>query len=370
MKSSTMNMKNILFGGAMAFSMIATAGNEDRVGSAGASHLLVNPWARSAATGDAGISSVNGLEATYTNIAGLAFTDKTQIKFNYSNWMGSAGIAMNSAGIATRISETDVIAVSVQSLNYGDIPITTVANPEGNIGFFSPRANIFNVGYARAFSKSIYGGINFKVISSSISNLKSSGMAIDAGIRYVTGERDQIKFGIALKNVGPVMHYKGDGLAQQVDYLSSGYTASLEERSANFEMPSLLSIGGSYDFLLGGPKSKPAIGTTTDGSASQHKLTVSAGFTANSFSYDQFRLGLDYGMVGEKVAFNLRGGFVYEKYIFTAENRSNALVGPTAGFSLDALVGENKTALGIEYCARFAGIFGIIHTIGATIDLK
>ena len=44
MKSSTMNMKNILFGGAMAFSMIAMAGNEDRVGSAGASHLLVNPW--------------------------------------------------------------------------------------------------------------------------------------------------------------------------------------------------------------------------------------------------------------------------------------------------------------------------------------
>jgi hypothetical protein len=370
MKSSTMNMKNILFGGAMAFSMIAMAGNEDRVGSAGASHLLVNPWARSAAFGDAGISSVNGLEATYMNIAGLAFTDKTQIKFNYSNWMGSAGIAMNSAGIAQRISETDVIAVSVQSLNYGDIPITTVANPEGNIGFFSPRANIFNVGYARAFSKSIYGGINFKVISSSISNLKSSGMAIDAGIRYVTGERDQIKFGIALKNVGPVMRYKGDGLAQQVDYLSTGFTASLEERSASFEMPSLLSIGGSYDFLLGGPKSKPAIGTSTATSAAQHKLTVALGFTANSFSYDQFRLGLDYGMVGDKVAFNLRGGFVYEKYIMSVENRSNALVGPTAGFSLDALVGENKTALGIEYCARFAGIFGIIHTIGATIDLK
>ena len=47
--------------------------------------MLVNPWARSSAFGDAGISSVNGLEATFTNIAGLAFTDKTQIKFNYSN---------------------------------------------------------------------------------------------------------------------------------------------------------------------------------------------------------------------------------------------------------------------------------------------
>jgi hypothetical protein len=85
--------------------------------------------------------------------------------------MGSAGIAFNSAGIAQRVSESAVISVSVQSMNYGDIQITTVANPEGNIGFFSPRSNVFNVGYAKAFSSSIYGGINFKVISESISNL-------------------------------------------------------------------------------------------------------------------------------------------------------------------------------------------------------
>jgi hypothetical protein len=354
MKNSIMNIKSVFIAGAVMCSLAVNAGNEDRVGSAGASHLLVNPWARSAATGDAGIASVNGLEATFTNVAGLAFTDKTQIKFNYSNWMGSAGISFNSAGIAQRISESDVIAVSVQSMNYGDIAITTVANPEGNIGFFSPRANIFNVGYARTFSSSIYGGINFKVISENISNLKASGMAIDAGIRYVTGEQDQVKFGIALKNVGPVMRYKGDGLAQQVNYISTGFTASLEERSATFEMPSLLSIGGSYDFIFN----------------ESNKLNLALGFTANSFSYDQFRLGLDYGMALEKVAFNLRGGFVYEKGLFDAENRSNALVGPTAGFSLDALVGKNKTALGIEYATRFAGVFGIIHTIGATIDLK
>lgn len=344
----------LIIGAAVMSSFAATAGNEDRTGSAGASQLLINPWARSCAFGDAGVSNVNGLEGTFTNIAGLAFTDKTQIKFNYSNWMGAAGIGLNSAGIAQRISENDVIAVSVQSMNFGDIEITTVDNPEGNIGFFTPRSNIFNVGYARTFSSSIYGGINFKVISENISNLKASGIAIDAGIRYVTGEQDQIKFGITLKNVGPVMRYKGDGLAQQIDYVSTGITATLEERSATYELPSLLGIGGSYDFIFN----------------ETNKLTVSAAFTANSFSSDQYRLGLDYGMTADKVAFNLRGGFVYEKNLFSAENRSNALIGPTGGFSVDALVGENKTALGIEYAARFAGVFGVIHTIGATINLK
>jgi hypothetical protein len=354
MKNKMYSLKNFLFTSGLIVSVFANAGNEDRVGSSGAAQLLINPWTRSAATGDAGIASVNGLEASFVNIAGLAFTDKTQIKFNYSNWMGNAGISFNSAGLAQRVSETDVISVSVQSMNFGDIPITTVANPEGNIGFFSPRANIFNVGYARSFSSNIYAGINFKVISESISNLKSNGIALDAGIRYVTGERDQIKFGIALKNVGPVMRYKGDGLAQQIQYISTEFVATLEQRSATFELPSLLSIGGSYDFIFN----------------ENNKLNLALGFTANSFSNDQYRIGLDYAMTGDKVAFNLRAGYVYEKNLFSAENRSNALVGPTAGFSIDAIVGENKSALGIEYATRFAGVFGIIHTIGATINLK
>ena len=343
-----------IIGVAMISSFSASAGNEDRVGSAGASHLLINPWARSSAFGDAGIASVNGLEASFMNIAGLAFTEKTQIQMNHSNWMGSAGIALNSAGIAQRISEDAVFAVSIQSLNFGDIPITTVENPEGNIGTFSPRASVFNIGYARSFSSSIYGGINFKVVSENISNLKSSGIALDAGIRYVTGEQDQIKFGITLKNVGPVMRYKGDGLAQQIDYLSTGVTATLEERSATYELPSLLSVGGSYDFIFD----------------ETSKLNLAFGFTANSFSSDQYRIGLNYGMALEKAAFNFRAGFVYEENLFSAENRSNAFSGPTAGFSVDALVGENKSALGIEYAARFAGVFGVIHTMGVTIALK
>lgn len=346
--------KTIVLGLAVMSGFTANAGNEDRVGSAGASQLLINPWARSSAMGDAGIANINGLEATFTNIAGLAFTDKTQIKFNYSNWMGNAGIGMNSAGIAQRISESDVISISVQSLNFGEIPITTVANPEGDIGFFQPRSNIFNVGYARSFSSSIYGGINFKVISESISNLKSTGIAIDAGIRYVTGEQDQIKFGISLKNVGPVMRYKGDGLAQQIEFQETGVLATLEQRSGSFEMPSLLAIGGSYDFIFN----------------ENNKLNLALGFTANSFSSDQFRIGLDYGMTTAKMGFNLRGGFVYEKNLFSQELRSSALIGPSAGFSVDALVGESKSAMGIEYAARFAGIFGVIHTIGATISLK
>jgi len=354
MRNSMRSIKNKMLVGALLCSFAVTAGNEDRVGSSGASQLLVNPWARSSALGDANIASCTGLEASYINIAGLAFTDKTQLKFNTANWMGNAGIQMYSAGIAQRVSEQGVITLSVQSMNFGDIDITTVNLPEGGIGTFSPRTNIINVGYARTFSSSIHAGINLKVISESISNVRGTGVALDAGIKYITGEQDQVKFGITLKNVGPVLRYKGDGFTQQANYSSTGKITSLDQRIQAYELPSLLSIGASYDFLVN----------------DKNKIIANFGYTANSFFYDQFRLGADYGMTTEKFAFNLRAGFIYEKNIFSVENRSNALLGPTAGFSIDALVGKNKNALGAEYSARFAGVFGVIHTFGVTISLK
>lgn len=350
---SQYKLSSVIVGAAICCSTVY-AGNEDRVGTAGATQLLVNPWARGTAIGDAGVASVNGLEATFSNIAGLAFTEKTQVKFNYTNWLGSAGVALNSAGFAQRVSESSVIAASIQSMNFGDIMITTVDLPEGGIGTFSPRLNVFNLGFAKSFSASIYGGLNMKVISESISDLKANGVAFDAGVRYVTGEKDHIKLGIALKNVGPVMKYKGDGLTDDYGSVSNGALTSLDQRSASFELPSLLNIGGSYDFIFN----------------EKSRLTAAGTFTANSFQYDQYRLGLDYGMTTEKAAFNVRAGYVFEKKGLSVENRSNALTGLTAGFSVDALVGKNKSALGLEYAMRSAGKFGIIHTFGVAISLK
>lgn len=334
------------------------AGNGDRVGSAGATELLINPWARSSAWADAGISCVNGIDAVYTNIAGLAFTSKTQIRFDRTNWLAGSGTAINSAGIAQRISESSVISVSVMAMTFGDIDRTTVDLPEGGIGTFSPVYSNFNVGYAREFSNSIYGGINFKVVSESVADLRGTGVALDAGIRYVTGEEDQIKFGIALKNIGPTMNFKGDGLSIQVLYPETGELSTLEQRSASFEMPSLLSIGGSYDFNF----------TETN------KLTLALGFSANSFSNDQFRLGLNYGMELEKARFNMMAGYVYEEGLFSKEfeynSRVTALSGLSAGVSVDAILGKNRNMLGVQYTFRQTKLFDGVHSIGLSVEIK
>ncbi|MGV6860484.1 MAG: PorV/PorQ family protein [Putridiphycobacter sp.] len=350
--------KSILSAFAFSLALPSFAGNDDRIGSAGASELLINPWSRSAAFGSAGIANTNGLAAIFTNVAGLAFTDKTEIIFDRTAWLGGAGINVNAAGIAQRINESTVLSFGIMSMNFGEIDITTVDQPEGGIGTFEPKLNNFNLGFAHEFSNSIYGGLNVKVLSQSIANVSGKGVAFDAGIRYVAGDEDQVKFGIALKNVGPTMNVKGDGLAVFVTYPETGEQATVEQRTAEFELPSLLSIGGSYDFNF----------------SEVSKLTTALSFTANSFSTDQYGLGLDYQMETEKAAFHVLGGFVYQKGMFNKEfgygARLTALSGFSAGIAVDAILGENQNNIGIQYTYRTANPFNGVHSLGLTLNLK
>ena len=329
------------------------AGNEDRAGSAGATDLLINPWARSSAWGSAGLSSVNGLEAVFLNVAGLAYADQTEVQFCRTNWMGNiSGIGLNSAGLAQRVGEAGVLGISFVSLNYGDIEITTTALPEGGIGYFNPSSTNFTVSYAKKFSSSISGGMNLKVVSQSISNVSAQGVAIDAGIRYVTGDQDNIKFAISLKNVGPPMSYSGDGLSLDMLNPSTSLAIGMVQRSSSFEMPSQLSIGTSYDFIF----------------RENSVLTAAGSFSANSFSRDQFHGGLKWKVKTDKASFGLMGGFVYEQGIFNADEMATALSGPCGGFSFEFPFGDSGSNIGINYAYR-QSVLGGIHTVGGRINI-
>ena len=44
--------------------------------------LLINPWARSSGWAGANVAGVRGLEGIYSNVAGLAFVEKTELIFS------------------------------------------------------------------------------------------------------------------------------------------------------------------------------------------------------------------------------------------------------------------------------------------------
>lgn len=350
----------------LAASEFVFAGNPERAGQAGAAQLLMNPYARSAGWAGSNQARARGIEAQFLNIAGTAFTKKTEINFSRTNWLQGSGIYMNAFGLTQHVGETGVIGFGVVAIDAGKIEKTTEEQPEGGLGTFSPTFYNISLSYAKGFSDNIYGGINLKVVSEQISNVSATGVAIDAGIQYHTGKYDQIHIGISLKNVGPKMQYKGDGLAMQVKTNNSQqntYELTMNNRSANFELPSLINIGGAYDIYLT---------KDTAGLLKTHRVTIAANFTSNSFTYDNYLFGLEYSW---KDIVMLRGGLYTEKYIFAGytgdvkTQRMTAFTGPTCGATVEIPFGAKKSTFGIDYSYRFTNPFGGVHSFGFRINL-
>jgi hypothetical protein len=327
------------------------AGNEDRVGQSGASELLINPWARSSGWGSVGTACTRGLEAMYTNVAGAAFTPRTEIIFSHTIFMKGAGININAFGLSQKIGATGVIGLSVMSMSFGSIDVTTYDLPEGGSGTFTPNLTNIALSYSKMFSNSIYGGLTLKIITEKISNLSASGVAIDAGIQYITGENENIMFGITLKNVGPRMKFNGDGVSFRFNPSNTSYEATAEQRSADFELPTSLNIGAAYDVKL----------------AEQHHLIIAANFASNSFAKDQYTLGLEYKMMDYLY---LRGSYTYEKGIFKKSTRTNVHTGPSAGITVQIPFNKIKgSTFAIDYSYRPTDPFAGTHSIGARINL-
>jgi hypothetical protein len=334
-------------------SIAALAGNPDRAGSAGAGHLLINPWARTAGLGNSAMSSVNGVEATFSNVAGLALLRKTDLVFSNNQYLVGTGIKINAVGFGQKMGESGALGITVTNMNFGDIMITEADLPEGGIGSFSPNYSNIGLSYAKGFSNSIYGGITMRLISESIYNVRSQGVSFDAGIRYVTGEKDNLRFGIALRNVGPPMRYRGDGLSITANIPSSSSSSSsltVDQRSEKYELPSMVNVGFSYDFIF----------------TEKMKLTTNLQFTSNSFSNDQFGLGAEFNF---KNAFILRGGYIFENGVTNEEERTTVFTGPSAGLTVQVPTGENQNIIGLDYSYRVTNPFSGVHSLGLHILL-
>ena len=336
----------------------AWAGNDNRRGTAGATELLVNPWARSTGWGSVSVSNVRGLESFYSNIAGLCFLKG--VGFSYSNtflYGGKTGLSsgggVNALALGVRVSDQGVLGISLNSFSFGDIPVTTEGSPESVNGTYSPTLMNINVAYSHSFTTSIHGGVNIKVINETTDNITGTGFSVDAGIQYVTGANEELKFGISLKNWGPSMKYEGTGLSTTFPN-DAGNPMTVEYRSAEMELPTCLNIGVSYDFLF---------------EAWQQRITLAGAFTSNAFLKDNITLGLEYSMFD---IFAVRCGYVWQKNIFSDTDRTTANTGFCAGGSVDIPLNkkdeESNLGLSIDYSYRAAAPLKGTHTIGASFN--
>jgi hypothetical protein len=265
----------------------------------------------------------------------------------------NSGASMNAFGLGVRVFDAGVLGVYVMAMSFGEIDVTTYMSPDGQgvAGTFSPSYMNINVAYAHSFTLSIHGGVNLKIISESTNNVSGSAFAVDAGIQYVTGADDELKFGISLKNWGPAYSFGGTGMSFTfVNDAENDMTA--EYRSGEMELPTCLNIGISYDFLF---------------ELWKQRITLAGAFTSNAFLKDNIALGIEYGLLD---IINLRCGYIYQTDIFSDVNRTTANQGLCAGASVNIPLhkkdAESNAGLTIDYSYRSSYNLKGSHSIGAT----
>ena len=332
------------------------AGNPDRQGEAGAYELLMNPWARSAGLHTMNTANITGVEAMRLNVAGLSRINKTELVAANAIYLQGTDIRMNALGLSQKAGKNGAFGFSLMALDFGDIRVTTEEQPEGTGTFYSP--NFFNLGlaYAHTFENKVSVGITLRGVSESTADINAFGFAIDAGVQYVTGAEDNFKFGISLRNVGSPMSFAGEGLATQGPSPDgSSYELTFSQRSASFELPSVLNLGMSYDFLFG----------------SSNRVTVLGNFTSNSFSQDQFGAGVEYSL---NDMFMLRGAYKYE--IGSEDDIMGPIyTGVSAGASIQVPLGKiteekkSVTKFGIDYAYRHTKLWNGTHNISIRFNI-
>jgi hypothetical protein len=332
---------------------VAFAGNPDRQGEAGAYELLINPWARSAGLHTLTTSMVSGVEAMQINVAGLARINKTQVNIGQTRYLVGSEMNLNALGLAQRVGKSGTFGIQLMSVDFGKIPLTTVETPEGSGATFSPSFTNIGLSYAHNFANKVSVGVTVKSVNESITNVSARGVALDAGVQYVTGKDDNFKFGISLRNIGSKMSFSGGGLSiprpspnGNFDYPVSYYT-----RSAGFEMPSQLNIGVSYDFVL----------------SKTNKLTLVSNFTSNAFSRDNVGVGLEFAL-GKNFA--LRGGYKTEFGTTNSTVQPSVDNGVSGGLTVSLPVKKGSdTRISLDYSYRSTSVFAGTHNVGIRIDL-
>jgi hypothetical protein len=352
---------------------LAWAGNPERAGQAGATQLLINPYARSSGIGGLNISNCYGIESQIINPAGLALTRRTEFVFSHTRWLVGSDIAINAFGFAQGFRNGSTLGIGVVAFDLGQFERTTIDNPDGGLGYFSPTMLNISLSYAKIFADDrIYVGATVKLIHESIPDAAASGIAVDAGVQY-RDRSGNFSLGVALRNVGPQMRYRGEGLSVRTNLSGAGgsYTNAVHIPAAGFEIPSVLLIGASYRIGIGEGEETKSREVSASGGQEQKdylfSIIPSLGFYAHSFQNNQLGAGVE---LRYKNYFMVRGAYLWEKDITNKEKAQNAFNGLNLGATVEIpfKTGENRySTFGIDYSYRPTYFFNGTHSIGARL---
>lgn len=234
-----------------AVSVAASALAQSKTGTAMGQFLLIEPNARIAGMGNAGVALGRGLDGVYYNPAAIAGTDRVGVSFTHSAWL--AGISYDYAAAALRVGEAGSAYAAITALNSGEIDVRTVSQPLGTGERFTVSDVAIGLGYGRTLTDRFSAGGQITFVQETIWHSSASTITLNLGTHYRVSETG-LHIGASISNFGTQTGYDGRDLRitydSDPDRFGDNGALPAEIFTGDFPVPVMFRLGAGMPFRL------------------------------------------------------------------------------------------------------------------------
>jgi hypothetical protein len=230
----------------------APSWGQSKAGTTFGTFLNIEPSARVAGMGNAGVSLGDGLESVYYNPAAIGRLDKMQVQISHAAWF--AGITYDYVAAAMPAGRFGNLFGSVTALNSGDIDVRTVVQPLGTGERYDVTDIALGLGYGHEFSGRFAAGAQVTWLQETIWHSNASAMVFNVGTLYRTAVNG-LHVGVSVSNFGTSARFDGRDLRVTFDadparYGDNGALPASQYTDA-FALPVMFRAGMAYPWKLG-----------------------------------------------------------------------------------------------------------------------
>lgn len=207
----------------------------------------IEPSARFAAMGNAGVAVDGGIQSVYYNPAALGNIADLTVQLSHGFWF--ADIQYDYAAAALPLGNWGNVFLSVTALNSGDIAVRTVEQPLGTGENYTVRDLGISLGYARLLTDRVSAGVQVHYLNETIWHSSLDVVTASLGTSYRLTEGG-LTLGSSLQHFGTKGRFGGRDLAVQFDRDPTQYgdnsALPANQLTDEFPVPILFRVGLSY----------------------------------------------------------------------------------------------------------------------------
>lgn len=259
------------------------------VGTATGQFLTIGVGGRETAMGEAVTALTGGSGSVFWNPSGVVDGSTNDMYAAYNQW--PAGIHIGAVSYAYTLDNIGTFSLNARYVNFGEMEITTVENPNGTGDLLQMSNYALGLTYGRYLTDKVSIGLTAKLVNESYGANGYTTVAWDIGLIYRAPFRN-LKIGMSILNFSNKVQFSGT----YIDYsYSNSYLTGTEIPFESWSLPMTFRFGAVIDVFSSGP----------------NKMIAALDMVHPNDNVEQYNAGVEYAYDGKLF---LRAGYQLSAY--------------------------------------------------------